>query len=499
MSPRDKAAESVVLGTLCVVVLCSMWPTLWDFGGTWTTSGHGYFVAGLVGWMLWRDRGEILGSVGPGLPDLLPVLGLLSVGWLLTVVMHTTVLHEAFLVGIMTTWALATFGWQARRVVLSIGLTSLLAVPLWGSLVPVLQRATVIVSGGVTQLAGISAVIGYDFVSLTSGTFLIEEGCAGLNYLMGGLVLGAFYAHLFVRGWQLQLKVVLLAAAVSVVGNWIRVTTLIFIGEATRMESSLLEDHLWQGWVIFTLLMVPAYFLARRIERRDAERTDQVTPRSAVSAAEAASGPADPGRVRRAVMAGLVAMVGPILFMSVGAVPRGDVLDEETATLGLVGGWSVAVTPETGVPTWRPDFQGIDERASWSQRQNETEVKLVRHYFIDQRQGEELVQWGNRIAPDSLLVSERLIAPIGNASRMVQEAIVLTPDRPSVVWYWYRVAGFDTPFTVKAKLLEIVSFFRRSAASELVTLHAACDVDNCAVAAEALSMALGGGSLEPSP
>lgn len=492
LSPRDDGQERVIIGTLFGVLLVSMWPTLWSLPGTWATNGHGYFVAGLVGWLIWRDRRKVLDSAGPGLPDLLPVLAVLSVAWMFAVVMNTTMVHEVLLVTIITVWGLATCGWQARRTLLSIGLTALLAMPLWGALVPVLQRATVVASGGMTQLAGISAVIGYDFVSLSSGTFLIEHGCAGLNYFIGGLVLGAFYAHLFVKRWQTQLKIVFLATAVSIVGNWIRVTVLIFIGEATQMQSSLLEDHLWQGWLIFTLLMIPTYFVVRRIEARDAAKgiaahEAPAVPPVADTAAELSS-----TRVRRAAVAGVVAMVGPMLFMGVGALPRGDDLDEDLVALGLVDDWTAVVTAESEASIWRPDFQGVDERASWSRRRGETDVTLTRHYFVDQKQGEELIQWGNEIAPDSELLSERFIGPIGPARRIVREAIVLTSDQPRVVWYWYRVAGFDTPFPTKAKLLEIVSFFRRSAAAELVTLDAPCGGENCADAAEALRLALGG-------
>lgn len=62
---------------------------------------------------------------------------------------------------------------------------------------------------------------------------------------------------------------------------------------------------------------------------------------------------------------------------------------------------------------------------------------------------------------------------------------------PRVVWYWYRVAGFDTPLASKAKLLEILAFFRRYAASELVTLSAECAPEDCLEAAQALRAATG--------
>ena len=485
-----------MLGAAFLVVLASLWPTLLSFPATWLTSygfEHGFFVAGLTGWLIWRDRHRVLASTGPGLPDLLPVIALLSVAWMFAVIMNTTVVHEALFVAIAAAWAMATFGRPALRRVLAIAVTALLAVPLLGALTPVLQRATVVMSGGATLLVGISAEVGYDWVSLSSGTFLIEGGCAGLNYLTGGLVLGAFYVHLFVERWQTQLKVVALAGAASIVGNWIRVTALIFIGEWSQMQSSLLEDHLWQGWLIFTLLMVPTYFLARAIERRDAGKPGSSRP--AVEATRAL----DPPRVRRGLVAAAIAMLGPVLYMGIGAIPRGNDLEEGLATLELEDSWTLSAVSDGSVSAWKPDFQGVDRRLSWILSRDGARVDLARHFYTDQRQGEELIQWGNRIAPDSLVLSERFVGPVGRSRRIVRESIVMVENQPRVVWYWYRVAGVDTPFPSKAKLLEIVSFFRRSSAAELVTISAACMPDNCADAAQALWATMGGGEPESTP
>jgi hypothetical protein len=126
-------------------------------------------------------------------------------------------------------------------------------------------------------------------------------------------------------------------------------------------------------------------------------------------------------------------------------------------------------------------------------------LDAARAYFIDQRQGHELIQYGNEIAPDSLVVSDRLLGPVGSRNRFVREALVRDDDFGRVVWYWYRVAGFDTPFPSKAKLLEILSFFRRSTAAELITLTAQCDAESCLRAAQALRAATGGPAIPPPP
>ena len=89
-------------------------------------------------------------------------------------------------------------------------------------------------------------------------------------------------------------------------------------------------------------------------------------------------------------------------------------------------------------------------------------------------------------------MSERLIGPVRERRRYVREAIFFEGDTPRVAWYWYRVAGGDTPFPSRANLLELVAFALRRPAAELVTLSAPCAPDDCAEAAQALRAAVEG-------
>lgn len=499
--------DRLALGLILVAALAAFWPTLASFPPTWNASyqEHGFFVGGLVLWLLWRDRKRVVAAAGDGIPDLLPVIGLLSAAWLFAVVMNVRLVHQLLFWSIATTAALAIFGWRARVPILVTAATFLLAIPFWSSLRPPLQRLTTIMSGAMATVGGIEAEIGRTHITISAGTFLVEEGCSGINYLMGGLVLGAFYAHLFTRRWQTQAKIVALAGAMSIVGNWIRVAVLIYLGEATAMQSPYIEDHLWQGWAIFTLLMIPTYFLARKIEERDARKGvvgESVSEDEVVSEDESASesettsptdAPTDGAPVsalrRRAVRTSVVAVLGPILLFVLGALPTGDDLDLTPDVFDFAEGWSVVGGgPADG---WLPDFHGYDRSARWTVTGPGGTVHAARLYFQDQRQGEELVQYDNRIAADSLVAADRVIGPVGPERRFVHEAVVRDTDTPRVVWYWYRVAGFDTPFEVKAKLLEILAFFRRTPAAELVVLHAECAPDDCTEAAEALRSAMG--------
>jgi exosortase len=419
------------------------------------------------------------------MPALVPVAAMLSVAWLLAVIMNVAVLHQLLLVMTVTAWAFATFGLPARVPILAGALTFLLAVPFWGFANPVLRRATTLMSGGIAKLGGATAIIEDDTITIASGTFLVESGCAGINFLMAGLTLGAFYAHLFTDRWQTQLKIVAAAGGAAIVGNWIRVAVLVLLGEATNMESPMIYDHLWQGWAIFTLLMIPTYFLVRWIERRDAPKA------AAERAATEQAATFDPARPRRAATAGAFALVGPLLYMGLGVVPKIGAPDRSPDVLDLAPRWT-AVERAPGEGAWTPHYVGIDERVDWTIALAGATVDAGRYYFVDQRQGEEMIMWENAMAADSASVSDRLVGPVGSRRRYVREAIFWDGAQPRIAWYWYRVAGIDTPFSSRAKLLEIFAFALRSPASELITLSAKCAADNCVDAARALRTAVEG-------
>lgn len=489
LTPRDDAQERRILSAVFVVMLLAFWPTLATFWGSWERSyqEHSFFVGGITVWLLWRYRDRVRSWPGASLPALAPLAALLSVAWLMTVIMNVMTVQQLLLVATLTAWAFAVFGARARVPILATALTFLLAIPFWGFANPVLRRATTLMSGGIAKLGGASATIRDDTITISSGTFLVEAGCAGVNFLMAGLTLGAFYAHLFTDRWQTQLKIVAAAGGAAIVGNWIRVAVLVLMGEASNMESPLIYDHLWQGWAIFTLLMIPTYFVVRWIERRDA-------PKAAAERAAAVPGPTfDPSRPRRAAAAGAFVLVGPLLYMGLGAVPRIGALDRSSDVLGLAPGLT-AVEHAPGEPAWTPHFAGIDERVDWTIALRGDTVDAGRFFFVDQHQGEEMIMWENAMAPDSASVSDRLIGPVGARRRYVHEAIFWDGDAPRIAWYWYRVAGVDTPFPSRAKLLEIFAFVLREPASELITLSARCAPDNCVEGARVLREAVEGES-----
>ena len=487
----DPSKSGVAVAVVFLITLVFFWPTLASFPGTWADYGrsHGWLVAGLVGWLVWRDRRELVRGIG-GNPWILTMLAAFSLLWFAATVAHIQVFHQTILLFLLICWGLVVFGGRALRTLLVAGATFLLALPLWDVLVPILRPLTTLASGAMVLLLGVPAEIEGDLVRIPAGSFIIADGCAGLNYLLAGLVVGAFYAHLLVRGWPAKLGVVALAGAIAIVGNWIRVAGVIVIGHATEMQSGLVERHLGFGWVIFTLGLVPFFLLARIIEKRADRRYAGSEPESAGVDAEADTGEPKAGSrrlVSRAAAASAVAIVGPLLYFGIGAMPAVDSGERGLEELARSDPWRIAESPPERPFDWRPAYRRADQHDSLAFTDGERIVYGDRFVYRKQAQGAKLIGFPNRIAPSSAIYEERLMGPVDpDRGLWVQQAVVITPEGPVLVWYWYRVGGVDTFSPVYAKILEVPAFLSRRRASELMALSAACEADNCREAFEAL-------------
>ena len=486
-----------VVGAAFLLTLLSFWPTIATLPATWMQFGqsHGWLIAALVPWLVWRDRDRFLQSGGSE-PLLLLPLAALSLVWLLAAVTQLRLVHQTMLVLLLTCWGLAVFGRRSATQVLGFGALLLLALPLWGIVVPVLRPLTTLASGSLARLVGMEAVIEGNMIRIPVGRFLVEDGCAGLNTFMSALVVGALYAHLFVRGRPRQLAVVALSMGIAIVGNWVRVFILIAVGHFTEMQSPMMDGHLWLGWAIFVIGLVPFFALAdgwssgsrAAASTGDESRTEPARRQDRIAASN--DGRLGLGLARAAAVATAVALLGPILYHSVTALPGRSA---EGSDLGAIARGVEWRTISVQRPfDWRPEFLNATRHETAVLTDGTGRVVVDRFVYEDQTQGAELIGYPNRIAPDSLILSQRVLGPINpEGRRWAREAIVWTPEAPILTWYWFRVGGMETVSAAHAKALEIPAFFTRRRSAELLAFSTRCEPESCAKAFRTLAELMG--------
>lgn len=471
-----------------IAVLAAFWPTLSSFHEVWTsyTYSHGYLVAGLAGWLLWRGarRLRLQGEVGSDLG--VPLLLGLSLLWLVATVLHVRVVHQGAFPLLLLAWALALKGWAGVREILPGASLLLFAVPFWEVFTPLLQGMTVLVSGGSVRLLGIEADISDTFITIPSGMFEVAGTCAGLNFFIIGTFLGTAYGYLFLDRWPARIVVILLGAATAIVANWIRVVGLILIGYTTEMTHGLLESHHMYGWAIFGAALGGFFLFVDRMGMNEPRKAA-----SAVSAPIPDRVPEDMVRAGRTWLACGMLLLGPLIYFTVGSIPpRNAEVASSGPPEGPRGSW-VAAANDKRPHAWRPQFDGATRELAWTWSNGTAEVIEDRVVFSSQEQGAELIGGESRIASPSDVLLTRT-SWIRGQRKTVREAVIRTTGGPVLVWYWYRVAGVDTASSAWAKLLELWGFFARRPAAELHAMSTLCDPDGCADAAMTLRSLVGG-------
>ena len=467
-------------------------PTLLSYPVTWSGGpySHGYLVAITVPWLLWRARSVLLPR--PAIRGEAVATGVcVSLLWLVSWVAGIGVLAQGFFPLAMLCWGIAVFDSQAERDLVNATVVFLLVVPVWDALVPPLQLLTTLVSGSVARLLDPTAVVAGTTIRIASGSFLVEGGCSGLNFLMSGVTIATIYGVVHLRGWQARLGLIGAAAAIAIVGNWLRVTILVSVGHFSAMQSDLMTSHRWLGWVIFTFGLAVLLPVARALEGREARHSDAGAPPMPDAEGADADAPSSEDRRERtrrrstfATVLGASAAVGvgPLFLYASMALPMSAF--EPDAILPPDEGWSAS----DGRPVaWTPAFQGADTRLRRTFTDGTTSVVVDHLVYADQRQGAELIGYLNRIAAEPAIAAERLVGPVGRSRRYLNEAIVREDGGFRLVWYWYRVGGIETASPLKAKLLEVPAFVRRRASAELIAVSAACAPRSCDAASTALT------------
>lgn len=223
------------------------------------------------------------------------VLGVLLVGHRLLGLPHGVVAprpaHAVFLFLVVVVWALA---WLAgisalqQLLVVIAGLAIVMAalgrsaaanvvLPLmilltaseaWEHAAAPLQFLTATVVGGTLPWFNIPAVVEANRVAVPAGEFVIEQGCAGIKYIMAMLAIAILIVTLGNLNSRVRVLLLAFAVALALIANWVRVGIVIYVGQVTQLRHPWVHDHYMLGWVLFGIFLIPLIIATRRIADR---------------------------------------------------------------------------------------------------------------------------------------------------------------------------------------------------------------------------------------
>jgi exosortase len=350
MSQAANQGRSGVIAAACFVgmVLAAIVGLPSVFGllhETWTqvyaAFAHGYLVLGLAIWLGVRNwRRNPPASLSPFWPAALPTLVLGSLIALLDN-LGLGATRLVFLPALLLSAAWWVLGRHAARTLLIPAALLHFALPPWALLDRPLQWLTTLVVNFAVDLTSIPAYVEGNHFHLPAGSFEIALGCSGLNYLITAFALFAFQGAAYLDSWRDRARVLLVAGAVALAANWVRVYALIAIGYWTDMQHYLIRvEHHYFGWVLFAALMWPVLNWAVSLEAR-----------------APTAPPPQTGASLRGVGSLVAAGVAVISLMGLRALTPAYVATPATlaALPDALGDWTADSATE---PRWQPQFEG---------------------------------------------------------------------------------------------------------------------------------------------
>jgi exosortase A len=457
LQPAETAAAAsgwgaAVLVTAAVVVLivAVYYETAVSIVAIWhrsETFAHGFLVVPAVLWLIWRRRDHVA-QLTPR-PDYagLVLLAALGFGWLLAELAGVQVVQQLALVAMIPSAVVTVMG---RRVAWALAFPLgflFFGVPIGEGLIPPLMNFTADFTVGMLQLVGIPVYREGTFFTIPSGNWSVVEGCSGLRYVIASVTAGCLYAYLNYQSLGRRLLFVAASIAVPVVANGLRAFMIVMIAHYSDMKLALGIDHYIYGWVFFGIVMV-ALFWAGSFWHE---------PEPDVSRA-----PLVPGSARadwRHAMPAAIAVLAVVAAWPAYAAylehaDRPAAPERIAAPKGAAGWQSDQVT----ITDWRPRYIGADPSLFEVYRNGDRTVAVYIGYYRHQRQGAELVNSQNVMAPQKHPVweivgeSRRAESPETGMLAVKQTLLRSQPQR-LLVWDWMYLDGRRTTNSYLAKLL----------------------------------------------
>lgn len=129
-----------------------------------------------------------------------------------------------------------------------------------------LAMFTGVCAGAVTQFMGLDVTIVGNAVTLPNADLVIGAQCSGVNSLIALTALMFLVAYLVEGSWWSRIALVVLAAPLAILGNIVRVATLLFVARAWGAMAGFVFYHDYSGigfFVIVLALMLPITRLLR--------------------------------------------------------------------------------------------------------------------------------------------------------------------------------------------------------------------------------------------
>ena len=449
----SRAWLTILLTALYAVAVVGMfYSTIATMIETWVSSEtftHGFLIAPISIWLVWRERQNLSTSLIRPQPKALILTVCGGVAWLIAHQVSVNVVQQLALVFIFVTGLWSIVG---TAIVYRIGFPLaflFLAVPMGEELIAPLMTFTADTLELMVRASGIPVYREGTNLSLPTGNWSVVEACSGVRYLIASVTLGLLYAHLTYARIGHKLVFVLASILLPILANSVRAYGIVMIGHLSGMELATGADHLLYGWVFFGLVMILLFWVGgfwREDKPVDAS-VDALTQVAGVASFRPAI----------AVLATLAAILVSGIGPAVAASLNGNVSHIAAGPLSAptpVPGWKLIEDPGWN---WQPKQLGADRELDAYYSDAGQPVAVLLRQYLQHSEGGELVPGRQTWRADRVdwkIAGEQTAGVNLVGEVKVDEAILVSSTTRLLVWAWYRIGHQDTANPYAAKMLE---------------------------------------------
>ena len=437
---------------------------------------HGFLIFGLVLWLFWRQRDDIMRvrptPYLPAVVALVPMTLLWLVGYLTDII----IVQQMLLPALVFSGILLLGGRELARLSLFPIAYLYFAIPIWDYLIGALVKITVIVVTTALAYSRIPVFIEANYINLTSGTIYVADACSGIRYFVVGTAFAALYGHLFFGSWRRRIGLIAIGAFLGVLTNWVRVYSLVMIAHFTEMRSPLIREHELYGLGLFAIVLFALIFVVNRY----ADAGQSREPRPAQP-----TGPRSSTRTAAAIGCLAVLVVGPVLGMHMARDPgqiRFGPLELPTADRVFA---PAPFAHELVLPG-----EALVDRVERGYGDEQSGIRLTVYRFHQREARQDFLPYRTLFERRhwTELDSEDFTLERATGSQPVRALQVVNrrDERRWLVWYWIEVGGRPTLNRYIAKLAEIPALLNGRQDAVVVTLMTPCARD-CAGAQDRLN------------
>ncbi|WP_152206748.1 exosortase [Marinobacter changyiensis] len=473
-----------------VFFVVATWPAWLTLADRWLkfdeSYSHGFLILAVSAYLsiaVWRRERPKPGFYWPWVLPLLAAAAVYSAGSILLI----GTFEQLALIPILLGGLLVLWGWrQTLAFFVPVGLMAF-TLPLWGYLTWPLQLISVAVNQFMLSWFDIEFMVEGVFVYFPNiGAFEISEDCSGLRYFLVGVTLAFLYGELNFDRLRSRILLLVVAMALALLANWVRVFIIIYIGYETNMTSSLIDDHDMLGWWVFAATLIPLFFIARRLELR--ERRAATVNRSEKPLNHNHSG------LRSMPGFGLVFAVLPLLaiamisWLAVPSEADSNTSNVRQHSVALVDTDSWLPLFEQRLAGWQPSMQNPDRILEKTYMKREglgvegedgEQIFIGLYTYNFQRPGGEVVYDRNRLYDPSAQLLERTFAiesetsaPLGGLTLRYRRS-----DEEIHIAYGYYVEGRWETNELQAKLAQLPGILNARTDASLLVIGLRCE--NC--------------------